>query len=400
VGEVKRMARGETLWSIVRANREGLIAFAQQVVRTKSLPGEEGQVASLIQEHMRKLGYNAVWVDEVGNVIGRIDGGEGPSVMLNGHMDHVHASDPGLWPHPPYGGEIHEGELWGRGSVDMKGALVAMVYAGGALKTSGLVPPGDVFVSGVVQEEVGGLGARHLSRSLPVDRAVVGEASGNQLRRGHRGRIELRARFEGRSVHASMPDKGVNPHYSMARFVTGLDSLRMADDPVFGVSTVAPTVISCEPASRNVTPTRLEVVLDWRNIPREREEEITSKLEVLLERSLGKGCSGRVGVATKALTTYTGYEMTYRDCFPSFTTDAKAPYLLEAKRALQGLLERPVEVDIWPFATDGGHFAAGGATVIGFGPGDAALVHTADERLPLTELEESVVGYAGLCLVT
>ena len=64
--------------------------------------------------------------------------------------------------------------------------------------------------------------------------------------------------------------------------------------------------------------------------------------------------------------------------------------------ALEALLRRPVSLDIWPFATDGGHFAESGATVIGFGPGNAALVHTSDERLPLGDLVESTVAYAGL----
>lgn len=387
------------VWNLVEATQEGLIAFAQRLVQTPSLSGREGDAAALIESEMARLGYDEVWVDEVGNVIGRIAGGDGPSLMLNGHMDHVDSGDPARWPYPPFGAEIHDGALWGRGVADMKGALAAMVYAGGVIKKLGIPPGGDLYVTAVVQEEVGGLGTRHLARSLPVARAVVGEASSNHLRRGHRGRVELVAHFEGRSVHASMPDLGINPHFSMARFLTKLPSLHMAADPAYGTSTVAPTRVVSEPESANVTPGALRLVLDWRNIPGEGPGEILAKLEALMARSLESGRQGRIEIATKELISYTGFQMSYSDTFPSFTTAVDHPWLVEAQDILATALGREVKVGTWPFATDGGHMAAAGATVLGFGPGEDRLVHTVEERLPLNELVESVVGYAALSSV-
>jgi succinyl-diaminopimelate desuccinylase len=386
------------LWDLARAYRAELIDLAQRLVQTPSLSGREANVAALIQAEMQSLDYDAVWVDEAGNVIGRIEGGDGPALMLNGHMDQVDAGDPAGWPHPPFGGEIHEGELWGRGSVDMKGALAAMVVAGGLIKKAGTLLPGDLYVSAVVQEEVGGLGARHLARTLPVARAVVGEASGNHLRRGHRGRMELNARFEGRSVHASMPDLGINPHFSMARFLSKLQGMRMASDRVYGSSTVAPTRVTSRPDSANVTPTTLDLVLDWRNIPGESPEEVVAQLWAVLADSLLSGCTGSVEVTTKELTSYTGFEMRYLDLFPSFTTPPDDPWLLRARTVLEVALGRGVETGIWRFATDGGHFAAAGAAVLGFGPGDDTLVHTNQERIAVDDLFESVVGYLALSL--
>jgi putative selenium metabolism hydrolase len=386
------------LGELVQNCRSELIAFAQKLVQTPSLSGGENQLAALLQAEMDKLGYDRVWIDEAGNVIGHISGGPGPSLMLNGHMDHVDAGDPAQWRYAPFGAEIHDNELWGRGAADMKGALAAMVYAGGVIKRLGAVLPGDLYVSGVVQEEVGGLGARHLARTLPVDRAVIGEASHNHLRRGHRGRVELKAHFEGRAVHASMPDLGINPHFSLARFVGGLRTIPMASDPAYGSSTVAPTRVTSEPESANITPSALRLVLDWRNIPMEQVQEIASKLEHLMASSLEPECQGRIEVARKELVTYTGFKMEYPDTFPSFTTPASHPWLSQAQASLAAALKRDIDVDIWRFATDGGHFAAAGATVLGFGPGDDTVVHTVQERLPVDELAESVLGYAVLAL--
>ncbi|MGD9316853.1 MAG: M20/M25/M40 family metallo-hydrolase, partial [Anaerolineae bacterium] len=108
---------------------------------------------------------------------------------------------------------------------------------------------------------------------------------------------------------------------------------------------------------------------------------------------------GSVQIAQKELVSHTGFEMAYPDTFPSFTTPAGHPWLVEAQTALETALGHGVEVGIWRFATDGGHFAAAGATVLGFGPGDDAVVHTVEERLPLDQLVESVVGYMALALV-
>jgi acetylornithine deacetylase/succinyl-diaminopimelate desuccinylase-like protein len=195
-----------------------------------------------------------------------------------------------------------------------------------------------------------------------------------------------------------MPDLGVNPHYSMSRFMSRLKAMPMASDPDYGASTVAPTRVVSEPVSANVTPAALRLILDWRNIPGETTAQIQDKLEETLAGSLEEGCEGRIEPGVKHLRTYTGYEMTYTDAFRSFTTRANDPWLGQARQALTAALGRKVSVGTWRFATDGGHFAAAGATVIGFGPGNDALVHTVEERLPVDQLIESVVGYIALCL--
>ena len=388
----------ETLWSAVNAHREALVAFTQRLVQTRSPSGQEGDVADLIRAEMERLGYDEVWIDEAGSVVGRIAGGPGPALILNGHMDHVDAGDPAGWPHPPFGAEIHDGAIWGRGVADMKGAVAAMVYAGGLARTLDEPLPGDLYVTAVVQEEIGGLGARYMAGMLPAAHVVVGEASANHLRRGHRGRVELHVHLTGRSVHASMPHLGANPHFAMARLVDRLGTLEMPSDPAYGTSTVAPTHVEGEPQGANITPSALHLVLDWRNVPGESTAEIVAKLESLLAASLTPGCEGSVEINTRALEAYTGYRHSYPDEFPSFTTPVDHPWLQSARGALAAALGRDVEIGTWRFATDGGHFAEAGATVIGFGPGDDTVVHTVEEHLPIDQLVESAAGYLVLAL--
>jgi acetylornithine deacetylase/succinyl-diaminopimelate desuccinylase-like protein len=130
------------------------VDFLQQMIRTLSLPGHEGELASLVANEMRDLDYDEVRIDEVGNVLGRIEGrGQAPDLMFNTHLDHVDVGDPAAWPHPPFGGEIHDDKVWGRGAVDIKGPMAAQVV-GVARLLRGERPPGDVWVTAVVQEEV------------------------------------------------------------------------------------------------------------------------------------------------------------------------------------------------------------------------------------------------------
>lgn len=394
------MPRGE-LVSLVSPHQDRMLSFCQRLVQTPSLPGEEGEVAALLKAEMESLGYDEVWADDWGNVVGRLRGqGGGRPVMFNGHLDHVDPGNPDEWPYPPYGGQIHDGRVWGRGVADMKGPLAAMVYAVGALAQGGPRPSGDIYVAGVVQEEVGGLGTKKLVQTVTPKVAVVGEATSNQLARGHRGRIELVVRVRGKSVHASVPEQGVNPHAVLARFIQRLESLELRHDETFGSSSVAPTTYVTDQRSSNVIPGEARLHLDWRNLPGEGPDEVLSKLLPVLEGCLAevKGSQGEVTVHTRDLRTYTGCTESFPEVFPSYGLAADHPLVLEGQHVLEQALSRPVEVMIWRFATDGGHLMQAGVPTIGFGPAEARELHTVGESVSLVMLEEGMLGYAALAL--
>jgi len=386
---------------LVERRAQGMISFCQTIVQTPSLPGEEGQVAALVRGKMEGLGYDDVWTDDWGNVVGLLRGrGAGRSVMFNGHMDHVDPGQADEWPYPPYGGQIHDGRLWGRGVADMKGPLAAMVYAAGLLAQEDLRPLGDVYVATVVQEEVGGLGTKNLLGALRPDVAVVGEATSNQLARGHRGRIELVVRVRGKAVHASVPDQGINPHYVLARFIQRMDTLSLAEDETFGRSSVAPTLYFTDQQSSNVIPGEARLHLDWRNVPGEGPEEVLGQLLPVLETCLSEvqGSEGELTLHTRDLRTYTGRTETFPAVFPSFGLPAQHQLVQRGQEVLARALSRPVEVVIWPFATDGGHLMEAGVPTIGFGPAEAEQLHTVGESVPVAMLEEGLLGYAALAL--
>ncbi|MCB0155915.1 MAG: M20/M25/M40 family metallo-hydrolase [Anaerolineae bacterium] len=385
-----------------QTQHEALVAFTQQIIRIPSLPGQEGEVAMAISAEMRRLGFDEVWTDQAGNVIGKIKGGTGPTILLNGHMDHV---DPGPvegWSYAPFSGQIVDEELWGRASVDMKGPVAAMIYAASLFKQIDLTPPGDVLMTVPVMEEVGGLGTLHLAAQLQAEAAICGEPSGNTLRRGHRGRVGLTITFEGRSAHASVPHLGLNPHYGAAAFLNQLPTLSMAQDVALGPSTVVPTLYTTDQISPNVIPGKVILSLDWRNVPTESPEAIVTKLQQLVDKALkttkSETGSALVEIVTTEFITYTGLKKILPSIFPSFILAEDNPFIKASQAVLTAVLGQEQNVDIWRFATDGGHLMAAGIPTIGFGPGDETLAHTNQERLNLSQLKAAVPAYAALTL--
>ena len=389
----------QALSSAADDGRDGLVEFCRRLIQTRSPSGEEGEAAKLVAAQMRSLGYDDVWTDAVGNVVGVIRGsGGGRSLMLNTHLDHVDAGDERGWPFPPFDGRIHDGCVWGRGAMDIKGPTAAQVRGAALLKTLGVQPEGDVYVAAAVQEEVGGLGSVELAKTTPTDRAVVGEATNNELRRGHRGRIELIVRIEGRSCHASMPKRGVNPHYTLASFLAGLRDIDLVEHPFLGCETQAPTLLFTDQTSSNVVPGEIRLHIDWRTVPQRSPEAVRDAVQAVLDSALAEGATGVAEVKAERLTTYTGEKREVPSLFPSFVLEEDDHLLLEARTALDAVLGRETPVRRWEFATDGGHLTVAGVPCIGFGPGDETLAHTNQERVSIEQLVEAARGYAALAV--
>ncbi len=393
------MPQNVDVLALAREHEADLVDFARRLIATPSMPGEEGAAAAVVQDEMRRLGYDEVRVDEMGSVVGLLRGrGEGRSVMLNTHLDHVSPGDPALWTDPPFSATVREGAIYGRGAVDIKGPTACQVYAGALLRAAGIRPPSDLYVVGAVLEEAGGLGSKHLARMVKTACAVVGEPSSNTLRRGHRGRLGLVVEVKGRAGHASAPDRAINPHYSLAAFLSRLGALEMRTQEPFGASSVAPTLYSTDNTSSNVIPSSARLFLDWRNVPAESPDDVLALLDALLQGSLVGGATGTVRLEVDDLSTYTGVTDAFPSVFPSFVLAEDDPLLLTAQRALEATLGRPFPPSIWRFATDGGHLMAGGIPTVGFGPGDEAQAHVADEHIAIAEMVEAVAANAALVL--
>ncbi len=367
------------------------IAFTQRLIRTPSMSGQEAALAALVAAELRQLGYDEVWGDDAGNVYGRLYGADRslPALALNTHLDHVDPGDLSLWPSPPFAAEIAGDRLIGRGACDIKGPLAVQVYAGAALRRAGQRPRRDVVVCGVVEEEVGGAGAIYWVEHLdyPVELVVLGEPSSNTLALGHRGILQLWLTFQGRSVHASAPERGHNPNYALAAFLGRLEVAVAAlpAHPILGPTSVAPTILQVDTTSGNVTPAWARVLLDFRTAT-----ESVDSLAALIDRL--------VGDAPHTLSYGEGMEPMAGSSAPlaGFYTPPDSPLVTRVVAVIATGMGRPPELTRYRFATDGRHFAPHGLHVVGYAPGEESMAHTAGESISLNQMAESLRGYVAL----
>lgn len=186
-----------------------LIAFCQKLVQTQSYSGHEEPVIRLAEQKMKALGFDEVVIDSMGNLLGRI--GNGPkSILFDSHLDTVEVNDADKWAVPPFGGQIVDGHLWGRGSVDMKSAAAASIYAAAIAKQNGLTDGKTIYVSCTVfEEDCDGENLKHLfkERQLRPDYVVICEPSSNKIALGHKGKAQISIKTRGVSAHGSARKK-------------------------------------------------------------------------------------------------------------------------------------------------------------------------------------------------
>lgn len=374
------------------------IAFARDLIRIPSLPGEEGELAARVRAELERLGFADVRVDDVGNVIGRAPGSAGaPAVMLSCHLDAVDVGDASSWDRPPFGAEIDGGFLHGRGAMDIKGPLAIQTCAAARFLASPL--PGDVIVAHTVLEERGGLGMARLMEAgaTPPGAVIIGEATGGDICIGHRGRAEMVIEVEGLAGHASAPERAHNPIDLLDALVPALRDFAstLEDDPVLGRSTLAPTAVETLPRSRNVIPDRVRITVDWRVLPGSSPDRLAARLRDHLRRAvaLAPPFQLRVDVAVETQTTWTGQAHERPLFTPGYLLAPDHPVAIAAAHAAAGAGLRPA-IRPWTFATDGGHTCGvHGIPTIGFGPGDERDAHTSTERLDLARAERVFDAY-------
>lgn len=388
--------------------REGIVGFAQALVRTPSLCGQEGDLAALLVAKLQELGYDEVYTDEIGNVIGRVRGqGTGPSVLFTTHLDHTDPAAAGEWDVPPYEGRIENGQLLGAGVTDHKAAIAAMAYGGAILKRLNAPLRGDYVFAAVVQSNAkASVGMRHLvdktmhDRQLHCDMVVVGAPTNLNLFLGHRGRIELELITIGRTSHGGAPWLGLNAVYQMVPVLQAVQALAttLPSHPFLEKSTIAVTGIDSTPHTAYTVPDRCTVSLDRRFLPSESVDDAVWQVQSIVNRLTAEDpeFKGEVRVRQTSQPSYTGAAQTAPRLMHPLTTDAQHHLVTETVAALEGLGHVP-RFGKWTFTTDGGYMSSiKNIVTLGYAPGDENFAQTPYERVGVDALIEAAAGYAAI----
>ncbi|HDM76083.1 MAG TPA: M20/M25/M40 family metallo-hydrolase [Deltaproteobacteria bacterium] len=376
------------MMSFLRSIWEEVVSFCQALIRTPSPSGQEGEVAELIQGKMEELPYDMVWRDRVGNIIGFCEGDPNkPSICFTAHMDHVDPGDERDWEYPPYSGVVANGYIHGRGASDLKGPAATQIYIPEILNRLH-IKHGDLYIIQVVHEETGGLGSMLIDNDVKqrIDYAINGEPTSNMVCTGHRGRVEVIVTFKGMPMHASIAKSAGNPLYSLGEFLVRLRNLNMETDGV-ETSSAAPTKCQTGQNSSNVTPSECKLVIDWRNVPGEDENQVLEKLKGILP------VGATATIAEYELRTYTGLTFKLKRVRAPFFINNDHPFVQAVVQAVKETLKRPVRVTRWSCATDCGYFMDAGIPIVGFSPAEMKYMHTTRDRISLTLMKEALECY-------
>lgn len=370
-----------------------VIGFLQKLVRAESLSGNEAAAAQVVQRQMEQLGFSDVHRDRLGNVIGRRSGSQpGVRILLDAHLDVVPVTSPEEWRFPPFGGELAEGRIWGRGAADTKASLAAMIYALAELPENQL--RGEVFVSASVGEEVlEGAAFSAVLDAVQPDVVIIGEPSDCQLGIAQRGRARLAFSVSGKAAHSSAPEAGQNAIENAAVLIQRIAALPLPTHPLLGQGLMTAIQAQSQPyPSLSTTPYRCEVVYDRRLMPGETSTGLVEEYHHLL----GDLPNWQVAIPEEGFTTYTGVVLRQPDFHPAWALDPRSEWVRRAVDALQaaGL---PAEAFAVPYCTNGS--ASGGERGIPtlvYGPGSIHQAHRVNESIEVEEVLRAWRGYQAL----
>jgi succinyl-diaminopimelate desuccinylase len=379
-------------------DEEAVVALTRDLVRLRTVNEDgarEAPAAKLVAETMRSFGWEPQ-ITEVApgrpNVVAVVEGGGGPgrTLAFEGHTDVVTEGDPDRWSVDPYGGEIRDGRLYGRGSADMKSGVAAMVHAVRALQLAGPFP-GRVLVCALVDEEGLMLGAKHFAGTelaRGVDGAIICEPEEGEICTSAKGAVRIRVDLLGAMAHGAMPQHGRNPLPAIGRLLVALadlqDQLQKAHPAHehLGEVYVTPTVSRAGSLDQiNVIPARATVAVDVRTIPGVDHSTLVGRV-----RELAAEAGAPDGVTS---------ELVVVDDRPCVEIATDHPLVTALAAAHQAVLGEPARYGGVPGATDGTILTrdAGIPTVV-YGPGGKWIAHQADEYVEVADIVRCAHVYA------
>ncbi|MFN8675669.1 MAG: M20 family metallopeptidase [Thermomicrobiales bacterium] len=368
------------------------IAFLQSLVRVPSVnpPGDVVEAVRACRVPLDGAGFAVhEYTHAPGkpNLVATWGNPDGPQLAFNAHLDVVPIGDESAWKYAPFGGQIANGRVYGRGAGDDKASVTAQVMGAVALARSGVALRGQLAVTEVADEETTGDGAIHVieAAGLHPFGVIVGEQTLGRVAIGEKGTAGVKITVFGRTAHGALPWEGANAIEGIGHVIVALSKelqpqLAQRTHPYFHPSSASVNLIDGG-VKANVVPDRCSIFIDRRLVPGEDPAETTAEIRAIAEQAIAAlpGMSVEVENPQEAR---------------AATMSDPEGALAKAMLAANGYLGFSTELTGFSMATDGRHFAASGIPTIIYGPGDPKLAHVPDEWVGIDEVLDATKAYA------
>ena len=386
-----------------KAYEPQMVSFLRDIIAIPSPSGGEKKVVERIRREMKKLRcFDRIATDGMGNLLAWA--GKGPRLIaIDAHIDTVGVGDPSEWKHDPYKGKVSKGVVYGRGAGDQKGAVPAMVYAVKMLKDLKLI--GDewtlLLTCTVQEEDCDGLCWQYIAREdgIRPDCVVITDSTNCRILRGQRGRMEIGITAKGKSCHGSMPDKGDNAVYKIAKITQQIEKLnkRLKKDRFLGKGTVTVSHIECKSPSLCAVPGEAYIHLDRRLTTGETKASVLREIREAVKKA---GVSASVTVPTYAQPAYTGLIYETEKYYPTWCAEELDSQVAAAVETYERLFREKQKPGCWTFSTNGVAIAGLlGIPCVGFGPAPEHVAHTVNDSVPIKHLSTAAAFYAAFPMV-
>ncbi len=391
------MSKVSEIQKRVAAQRNDIIKFMREICAIPSMDSKIGDVGKRIQDEMKKLKFDEVRFDKMGNTVGRIGDGK-KTIVFDSHIDTVGIGDRSAWGWDPFEGKVENGILYARGACDEKGSTPGMIYGLAIARDLGLLDGWTAYYFGNMEEWCDGIAPNTFVEVDPKARpdfVVIGEPTKMQVYRGHKGRVEMKVVAKGKSAHAASNHLGDNALYKMLEIIAGIRDLepKLGDHPFLGHGKITVSDMQVKTPSINAVPDEATIFIDRRLTFGEDKNAAVEQIRSLIP--LTHRDSIKVEELFYDEPSYTGFVFPVDKYFPAWAYEESHPLVqagVKARKAI-GLPDTPTGK--WNFSTNGIYWA-GKAKIpsIGFGPGDEETAHTVHDSVSLDDMVKATEFYA------
>jgi len=362
-----------------------IVELAQSLVRCPSI-NPSGDTSACVRIVLNKFKEEKIEAEIIEgkegacNVVARLPGkNKGKVLLLNGHMDVVPPGEG--WSFEPFGGEIKDGKIYGRGTSDMKSGIASMISAMLGLKRSGTPFNGEIIFTGVAEEETAGkFGTIYLLQhniGANADFAIVSEPTSLKVELGNRGVRWIDILVRGESSHAGRPYLGTNAIYYAAKLSEAIQAMKFKNrNDAFEIPTPSISVTMISGGNKaNIIPNRCELTADRRMLPGETTETIMAELQNVIDPILRQERKLQIEVKMNP------------DYFDPYLISEDEPIVQAVIKSYKQVMKKNPEIAGKAACTDASHlFNLRGIPTVLFGPGNETMSHKVDEYVEIENL--------------
>ncbi len=379
---------------LINKNMPNVSKFLCDMIKIPSLSGSETNIITRIKKEMVKCLFDNIYIDRIGNIIGRIGNGK-KIILMEAHIDVVDALSLNLWKNEPFNGIIRNGRIYGRGAADQKGAIAAMLYSAYILKKLNLLGNYSLFIAGTVMfEKCPGIGLEHLigNEKLNPNCVIITAPTNLNIHIAQKGHLQLKLSVYGKSSHSGLGELSKSAIYKNLQILQVIKKInqKLKSDKYTGKNKISVTGVVTKNPEEYTIPSLCEIYLDFQLSPNMTKNNALNQIK----KYFNKFSNIEIDITKYNGYSYKEYKILYEKYLPGWHIEKKSKLIRIAEDTYKLIYNKAPQFSFWQIPTSGsismGKFKI---PTLGFGPGNVKDIHTENESISIEQIRKSMLFY-------